>query len=475
MNNGQNVIKIKGNPDLSEVSVMMIGISNRKGHTTGNRSAIVWVNELRLTNFEENGGWAAIGRVSGNLADLGSYSFAGKMMTSGFGDIDSKMSTRAIQDTREYDISTNLELGKFFKPKSGVRIPMYMSFSKTVATPEYSPVDKDVKLSDALNSAATKSERDSIKKISLDYSSRQSINFTNVQIDKQNRNRETRFYDLSNLSMSYSYNQYQHGDINTLIERTQNSRTLLNYNFLGKPKSIDPLKSIPFLKSKYLTLFRDFNFSLTPAQISFRSDLNNMQSELQYRNITNPNFILPISSEKNFIWNRYYDFRFDLTRALKIDFSAVNTSRIGDPASTLNSTKTTYEARRDTIWRTILEGGKNTHYHHTWNITYSIPINKIPLFDWTSASLTYQAGYDWNLAPITNPNYVLGNTISNMSTFQFNGQLNFLQLYNKVPFLRNVNQKYGEFSRGRRCFTCVEAYGDVPDTGCAEESERDGV
>jgi len=449
VNNGQNVIKIKGNPDLSEVSVMMIGISNRKGHTTGNRSAIVWVNELRLTNFEENGGWAAIGRVSGNLADLGSYSFAGKMMTSGFGDIDSKMSTRAIQDTREYDISTNLELGKFFKPKSGVRIPMYMSFSKTVATPEYSPVDKDVKLSDALNSAATKSERDSIKKISLDYSSRQSINFTNVQIDKQNRNRETRFYDLSNLSMSYSYNQYQHGDINTLIERTQNSRTLLNYNFLGKPKSIDPLKSIPFLKSKYLTLFRDFNFSLTPAQISFRSDLNNMQSELQYRNITNPNFILPISSEKNFIWNRYYDFRFDLTRALKIDFSAVNTSRIGDPASTLNSTKTTYEARRDTIWRTILEGGKNTHYHHTWNITYSIPINKIPLFDWTSASLTYQAGYDWNLAPITNPNYVLGNTISNMSTFQFNGQLNFLQLYNKVPFLRNVNQKYGEFSRGR--------------------------
>ncbi|MEI6275742.1 MAG: cell surface protein SprA [Prolixibacteraceae bacterium] len=449
VNNSQNIMKIKGNPDLSEVGVMMIGIGNRKGHTTGNRSAIVWVNELRLTNFEEKGGWAAIGRVSGNLADLGTYSFAGRMMTSGFGDIDSKMSTRSKEDTREYDISTNLELGKFFKPQSGVRIPMYMSFSKTVATPEYSPVDKDVKLSEVLNNAGSKAERDSIKRISLDYSSRKSINFTNVQIDKPNKTRDNRFYDLSNLTLSYSYNQFEHGDINTLIEKTQNSRTLLNYNFNGKPKSIDPLKNVSFLKSKYLTLFRDLNFSPSPAQISFRSDLNNMRSELQYRNITNPDFILPISYQKDFIWNRYYDFRFDLTRSLKLDFSAVNTSRLGDPANALNSNKSTYEARRDTIWRTILEGGKNTHYHHTWNITYTLPINKIPLLEWTSASLTYAAGYDWNLAPVTTSNYVLGNTISNMSTFQFNGQLNFLQLYNKVPFLRIVNQKYGEFSRGR--------------------------
>ena len=110
VNNNQNKIKIKGNPDLSEISIMMIGIGNRKGHTTGSRSAEVWVNELRLTNFEENGGWAAIGRVSGNLADLGTYSFAGRWMTSGFGDIDSKMSTRSKEDTREYDVSTDLEL-----------------------------------------------------------------------------------------------------------------------------------------------------------------------------------------------------------------------------------------------------------------------------------------------------------------------------------------------------------------------------
>ncbi len=450
VNSNQNKLKIKGNPDLSEIGVMMIGVGNRKGHTTGSRSAEVWVNELRLTNFEENGGWAAIGRVSGNLADLGTYSFAGRMMSSGFGNIDSKMSTRAKEDTREYDISTNLELGKFFKPQSGVRIPMYMSFSKSIATPEYSPVDKDVKLNDVIASAATKSERDSIKKVSLDYNTRKSINFTNVQIDKPNKSREDRFYDLSNLSFSYSYNQTQHGDVNTQIEQTDNSRTLLNYHFNSKPKSIDPFKNVAFLKSKSFALIRDFNFSLTPAQVSFRSDVNNMRSQLQYRNITNPDFILPVSYQKDFTWNRYYDFRFDLTRSLKIDFSAVNASRIGDPVKLASQNQTAYESRRDTIWRSILEGGRNTHYHHTWNASYTLPINKLPLLEWTSASVVYQAGYDWNLAPVTRGDYVLGNSISNNSSIQLNGQLDFLQLYNKVPFLQKVNQKYGEFSKGRR-------------------------
>lgn len=449
VNSNQNLIKIKGNPDLSEVTVMMIGVGNRKGHTTGSRSAEVWVNELRLTNFEENGGWAAIGRVSGNLADLGTYSFAGRMMTSGFGDIDSKMSTRSKDDTKEYDISTNLELGKFFKPESGVKIPMYMSFSKSIATPEYSPVDKDVKLTDAMAIANTKSERDSIKKISQDYNIRKSINFTNVMIDKPGKSGEAKFYDISNLSLSYSYNQFQHGDVNTLIERTDNSRTLLNYHFNSKPKSVDPFKNLSFLKPKPLELFRDFNFSYQPAQISFRSDMNNSQSQLQYRNITNPDFILPVSYQKDFTWNRYYDFRFDLTRSLKLDFSAVNASRIGDQRLN-NQNQSAYESRRDSIWTSILQGGRNTHYHHTWNATYTIPINKLPLLDWTNASVIYQAGYDWNLAPVTRGDYVLGNTISNMNSIQVNGQLDFLKLYNKVPYLRGVNQKYGEFSKGRR-------------------------
>ena len=450
VNKNKNRIKVKGNPDLSQVEVAMIGIRNKRGKTLGPKSVEVWVNELRLTDFEEKGGWAAIGRISGNLADLGTYSFAGRMTTTGFGSIDSKMGQRSFDDSHEYDISTNLELGKFFKPESGIKIPLYIGISKSVATPEFSPLDNDVKLKDALDNSGSSHERDSIRRISQNFTSRKSINLTNVQIDKPNKTGDPKIYDLSNFSLTYSHNLFEHGDINTILEQTVNTRTLLNYNFISRPEPIDPFKNIKFLKSSALTIVRDFNLNFKPSQLSFRSDLNRTSSTVQYRNVTNPAFILPKSYLKDFIWNRYYDFRFDLTRGLKIDFSAVNSSRIDEPLGAMNKNLPGYQARRDTIWQSILDGGRNTHYHHTWNITYTIPINKLPLLDWTSSSLIYQSGYDWDVAPITKSDYVIGNSISNSRAIQLNGQADFIRLYNRVPYLKRVNQKYGEFSRGRR-------------------------
>ena len=452
INNNQNRLKVKGNPDLSDVETVMIGIRNKKERNLGQKSVEVWVNELRLSQFEEKGGWAALGRISGNLADLGTYSFAGKMTTTGFGSIDSKMGQRTLDDSHEYDVSTNLELGKFFNAKSGVKIPLYLGISKSVSTPEYSPLDKDVKLSDALANAGSAHARDSIKRISQTFISRKSINFTNVMIEKMSKgDSKPKFYDLSNFSLTYAYNLYESGDINTVLDQTKNTRALLNYNFMtSSPGSFDPFKNVKFLKSPALSLIRDFNLNFMPSQISFRSDINRTSSQLQYRNITNPGFILPISYLKDFVWNRYYDFRYDLSRGLKIDFSAINSSRIDEPLGSMDKNLPGYQARRDTIWQNILDGGRNTHYHHTWNITYTLPISKLPLMDWVSASAVYQAGYDWDVAPQTRSSYVIGNSINNSRAIQLNGQADLIRIYNRVPYLKMINQKWGEFSSGRR-------------------------
>jgi cell surface protein SprA len=450
VNNNLNKMKVKGTPDLSQIQVAMIGIRSVKGNTLGARSVEVWVDELRLTSFEEKGGWAGIGRISGNLADLGTYSFAGKITTAGFGNIDSKMGQRSMDDTYEYDISTNLELGKFFKPSLGIKIPLYVGLSKSVSTPEYSPLDQDVKLTDALANAVDAHARDSIKRISQTFTTRKSINLTNVQIDKPNKTGTPRIYDLSNFSLTYSHNIYEHGDINTILEQTINTRTLLNYNFVTRPVPFDPFKKVKFLKSPALAIVRDFNINFIPTQISFRSDLNRTSTTTQLRNITDPGYILPVTYLKDFTWNRYYDFRFDVTRGLKVDFSAVNSSRINEPLGAIDKNLPGYQARRDTIWQSILDGGRNTHYHHTWNISYTIPINKLPLLDWVSSSAVYQAGYDWDVAPLTKSDYVTGNSISNSRAIQLNGQADFIKLYNRIPYLKRINQKYGEFSRGRQ-------------------------
>ena len=67
---GKNIIRVKGNPSIGEVEIIHIGIRNPKGKNTQNKSVEVWVNELRMSDVEEKGGWASNGRVNLRLAIL---------------------------------------------------------------------------------------------------------------------------------------------------------------------------------------------------------------------------------------------------------------------------------------------------------------------------------------------------------------------------------------------------------------------
>src|SRR5690554_1889501 len=151
-----NEVKIKGNPNLANVKTIMIGVRN---NSIGDKAIEVWVNELRLTDFKEDGGWAANGRLNVKLADLGSVSVAGNVSTAGFGSIDQSVTERSKEDYYQYDIATSLELGKLLGPKNRLSIPFYYSFSKQVATPEYSSLDPDIPLDVALKSAKNRDRK----------------------------------------------------------------------------------------------------------------------------------------------------------------------------------------------------------------------------------------------------------------------------------------------------------------------------
>ena len=80
-----NKISVIGNPSLAEVKTMMIGVRNNSRTI---KSAEVWVNELRLTEFNEDGGWAAQGNLNLQLSDIGSINLAGHVETAGFGGLE---------------------------------------------------------------------------------------------------------------------------------------------------------------------------------------------------------------------------------------------------------------------------------------------------------------------------------------------------------------------------------------------------
>ncbi len=447
-----NRISVSGNPTLSSVRTIMIGVRNPKagGNPYGEddglpKSGEIWLNELRLTDFNEEGGWAANGRATLKLADFGNVTVAGNTSQPGFGSIEQKVQERQREQIIQYDVSSNLQMGKFFKQEWGVNIPVFASYSRAMVNPEYNPLEPDIHLKEAIDEAETKAERDSIIRNARDMVERKSFAVTNVRMNKSGT--QKRIYSLSNWSASFSLNEMVSRNPNLDFYNTRKVRGNISYNYNTRPKNIQPFQSVQGMNSQWLRLIKDFNFNVTPSRISFRTDMDRYYLEKQVRNITNPGFIVEPTFRKDFMWNRYFDLKFDLTRNLRFDFSSTHQARIDEPEGRWNRELDSYEVYRDSIWQNILAGGRTTSYFHQFNASYSVPINKIPLLDWTSVNLQYGGTYGWDVGPVIpdDPEFGpinLGNSIKNSNTIQANGQLNLLNLYNKVGFLKDINDKY---------------------------------
>ncbi len=444
-----NFVSVKGNPNLSNVRTITMGVRTRGSQ---NKSVEVWLNELRLTDFDEKGGWAANARMSVKLADIGNVSIAGKKSTIGWGSIDQNVQERSQEDFFQYDIATNMELGKLLGPESILSMPFYFGYSKSVANPKYYPLDPDIPLDVALKNAENEAARDSIKELSQNVVKRKSINFTNVKVNSKKE--KVQFYDPSNISATYSFNETSKHDVNTDHATDKSYRGILAYNYSTRPKAVEPFKNS--VKSKSLALIKDFNFYYLPSQISYRWEFSRQYRESQLRNNTGSTITPELTVSKDFDWNRYFDLRYNLTKSLKLNFKAVTNARIDEPEGAVNKDydRDAYYEWRDQVWRNITSMGRTTTYQHNFDVSYNIPINKIPLLDFTSANVQYRAMYQWETAPLFNgadadaPNW--GNTIRNSNTIQGNGQLNMTTLYKKVPYLSELDKKYRSTRRSNQ-------------------------
>ena len=393
-------VRVKGKPTLGNVKNIVIGIRNPQGESSkGERSAEVWVNELRLSDFDNKGGWAANARITAKLADVATISFAGSRMTPGFGSIEQHAAEIEREDFRSIDFSTSVEFGKFFPERWRLRIPMYYAYSRQSTLPEYDPLDSDIPLEVALDNAANRHLRDSIKRNAEDYVMRKSLNFTNVGIESKDG--KSHFFDWSNLSLTYSYNKSFARNVNLERDLEKNYRGLISYIYNGMPPIVEPFKKSKSktLNSKYLRLIKDFNFYYMPSMFSITSDITRNYREVKSKNLDNPNLLIEPTYDKDFMWTRDYAFKFNLTRNLVVDFHATTQARIDEPEGIVDRQRDPerYQQWKDTVWNNILDGGRPVNYNHDFSVQYTVPVNKLPFLDWTSLQLGYSTRYDWQL------------------------------------------------------------------------------
>jgi cell surface protein SprA len=426
-----------GLPDLSNVRVAMLGIRNPRAVPGSIDDGLpkcteVWFNELRMTEFNNRGGWAANARVQAKLADFANLQLSGSVSTVGFGGIDKKLSERNFDDNYQYDIQSSFELGKFFPKNSGLSIPMFLSYGNTLIRPYYNPLNPDTRLQKEIDETTDEARKAKIKQAADDYTARRSLNFTNVRKNKVNTAAKSRVYGIENFSFTYSFNETYRRNQTMEYYLLQNYNTMTSYTYNFNSKPWEPFN---FIKSKQLTLIKDFNLFFLPQSWGARLSTDRRYGVTLNRNNDNQGIIIDPLYDKMYTMTRYYEFRYDLSKGLKFDYNASAFARIDEPLGNID--KNTPE-KKDSIWDNFLKGGRLMTFDQTARVNYNVPINKIQQLNWISqSSYTYTATYQWKQAPPAADS--LGNTVSNSRTQAYNLNLNMMMLYNKIPYLRDIN------------------------------------
>lgn len=436
-----NTIIVLGNPNIGGAKNIMLGVVNPKktNQTAGDdglpKCTEVWFDEMRLAGINDQTGYAAAGKVSLQLADLGNVNVSGSMHTPGYGNIDQKIEQRMQDYYTQYNTSTNLSLGKLMPRNWGVTLPLYVGYTQSVSNPKYDPNNGDVLVSDEMAIAKNNAARDSIKKVTQDFTSITSVNLTNVRIqgNPAAAPKPRMPWSIKNFDFSYSYNdQYKH---NPTIESDNliTNKYGLGYAYSLKTKPIEPFKRAIKSKSKWLSLIKDINLTPLPSTFTVRNDLNHVYEETHIRNIDDGSgYKIPPMYYKLFNWTRLYTVRWELMRSLSMDYTATNISRIDEPLGKMDS-----KVKRDSVFDALRTFGRNTFYSQSFNSSYTVPLTKLPLTDWLGLRLGYSATYAWtSAAPVA---YAQGNTIGNTNTKTVAGEVNMKTLYGKSKWLRAID------------------------------------
>ncbi len=454
-NKPQNKITVMGNPNLGDIQTIMIGVRNQgRAVKTGE----IWVDELRLTDYNEDGGWAVTGSASVGFSDIGSVNLSVRHETAGFGGIEESLLERRLDDLTQLNVSGALEFGRFFPEKANVRLPLYVSYSLENSKPQYNPLDGDVLLDDALDALETKAERDSLKRLVETKTTNTSVNLTNVKVDIRTADRP-RVYDPANFSASYAYTETHELDPETERDVTLQHRGTLSYNFTTTPKPWEPFKNAKGVQKPAWRVIKDFGINYEPSVLAFSTTMNRLYSErqlrdlegsmnLDYRDVNNS----LLSSSKDFTWDRQFELKYDFTKNLKFQLRTAFNARIEETKYTPVNREffpDEYENWKDTVLSSLAHFGTPYSYQQVFNASYSVPFSKMPIFDWLTANAQYNATYNWNRGAEVTDDVTLGNEISNMANWQIDGQINFEKIYNKSKYLKDINTRYSGKSTGQ--------------------------
>ena len=435
--NEKNRMAVKGNPSLSDIRVLLVGVRNNSATV---KDGIVWLNEMRVTDFDEDGGWAAKANMNLGVSDVATLNFGAHIETAGFGGVDQSLNNRRLDDYSQYNFAVQVDAGRFLPEKAKLKAPIFYSYTKEKTSPKYNPLDQDVLLQDALDDAGNQHEKDSINNYAIEQSTVKSFSISGLNFDVQSKNPMP--WDPANFTLNFSFNKQSKQDPTTEYEHINDYRGSFQYSYTPYFK---PWKPFSFIsgKNKNVKFIKDWELNWLPTSISFLTNMSRYYYEQQTRSETDVMFQMPVSVSKNFLWDRQLALTWNLTKSLSLSFNSNTSAHIDEPIGAVNKKlfPDEYKLWKDTVMKSILSMGTPWAYDQSFVASYKAPFSKIPAIDFITASASYNATYNWDRGA-TIDGTDLGNTIQNQATWNVDGRINFETFYNKIPYLKNINQRF---------------------------------
>ena len=353
-------LKIRGTPSLDGINTAVIGVRHVGEPSTDAplEDVEVWVNELRVSGFDEESGWATNTSTNIKLADLATVQGSFQRRTDGFGSLSSTLSERRQSDNTSWNVRTDFNVDALLPEQQGWDIPISMQLQSSLTEPQFDPQRGDVRVSevkeqfDILPDSTIQREfgdrypnqsvgeirgtlKDSVQRASETYNFRRTFTANMSKSGSESwwvRNT----VDATSLNFSY-FDRSARSPQNVVNDEWSWSSGFQYKLDFGQARTVQPLGFLP--KAPVLSSLGGVEFNYVPTSLSFsgsaersvsttRSRPSGRRSRTQPLRIANP-----FRESQNFTHNRSFSLQYDPFGFLGLNFDTNTKQNLNEIAS----------------------------------------------------------------------------------------------------------------------------------------------
>ncbi len=354
-------LKIRGTPSLNQINTVVIGVRHDKDPNEGApvlRNLEVWVNELRVSGFDNEGGWAATTSANVSLADFADVQGSFQRKTDGFGSLSSTLDQRRQADNVSWNVRTDLKLGTLLPDRQGWSIPLTMQVQSNRTEPRFDPQRGDVRISEIQSLFGNLDDADIEEQFGDRYSSDQSTDEIREAL-KDSVRRVSETYNLRRtVTASLSKNNSESWWMRKTVDATSLNFSYLNETGRSPQRSIDdrwnwsgsfdyqlsfdrsrtvrPLGFLP--DAPVLGALGGIEFNYAPTSLSFSGSADRQVSTQRSRPSTQqndsrpPRIASPFRENQNFNHSRSFGLQYDPFSVLSLGFDTNTQQTLTDVA-----------------------------------------------------------------------------------------------------------------------------------------------